>query len=193
MDKVNIYQVLNRFNHLFGEQPVKIEIAYVENEHIFVRMIYDEDVDLPPSEDHNEWNSVCNSGMNYGMVKIWVRRNENTGKPEFIIWNDNIYINSYIMPDEEKSNRFWLARKQFSECTSNLMFGSEYVELSERMLTKAIEAVNKTIKKYKEDLYASKNIDEIQTRAKGIDSSVETLRILREAREDVREKRKRSD
>lgn len=189
----NIYEIINRFNHIFGEQPISIKPDFISDIHLYIQILYDDNVDIPANHIKNHWNESINSGKNYGMMKIWVTRDEKTNKPELILFNDHIYINRYIMPDAEKAKRFCQARVNFSGGHAGVALGSQNVKFSNKMLNEFILKAKRHIKKYKEWISTETNIEEIQRYAKEIATSIDTLKILTEIRDSQTKSEKQTN
>ena len=184
----NIYEIINNFNHIFGEQPISIKPEMIMGVHVYIKILYDNNVDIPANKIPNDWNEHSNSGQNYGMVSIWVTRNEKTKEPELILFNENIYINHYTMPDKEKATRFSQARKDFAGSYINLAVGSQKVTFSNKMLDEFISKAKQDIEKTQNCLLNEKKIDKIQQYAKEIIKSIDTLKLLNEIRESQSKK-----
>ena len=122
MNQENFYKVLNLFNAELGEKPLSTKLDFVLDHHLFFKMVYDE------------------NKKNCAMAKIWVTRSKD-GKPRFTLWVENIYTNSYIMQDEQKSINFYEARDRFMKGS----LGFFDVTLSNRLLKLAIEKTCSTI------------------------------------------------
>lgn len=183
-EKVNIYRVLNEFNSVFGEKPISIKPSMVSESHIFIKMIYNENVNIPANHIENDWNQFAGCGKNCGMAKIWVTRNERTKVPEFILWHENIYINRHLMPDRDKAQRFCEAVRKFSgDCLAGLMLSQKQVTMSNRMLQQFIDMSMEKIERLKEKISKESNVKELQQHIKELDLTIETLRILQEEKE----------
>lgn len=178
----NIYAVLNSFNQKLGEVP-KYSIAFVSPEEnaVFVKMLYDEHVELPPSEDEMAWNHIVNSEQNYAMAKVIV--SEVSGKTQFFQYFSNIYINGYMMPDEEKA-------KHFGETHDNL-FGRDFilscrgtgifVTVGNCFLRKAIKMAEDKLESTRQSINKACSIDEIKENAKQLVRACNFLELLQKA------------
>ena len=150
MEKVNLYKVLNDFNHNF-KKDAKYQFDFATEGHIFIEMIYNENVDIPSCAwnctSHEPENSIIKNAKNYGMAKIWVHRNEKTQEVEFTLWKDNgIYMNPYTMPDYEMAQQFSAAAEEMASCRADFCIGRFQVDMSEKILLQAIDYVEGEIK-----------------------------------------------
>lgn len=181
----NVYRVLNEFNNIFGQKPISIKPSMIDKCHIYLKMIYDEDVDISATHIKNDWNEFENCGKNCAMAKIWVTRDESTNKPAFILWYDNIYTNPYLMPDEQKADKFYDARGKLSGCLAGLICGKQQVTMSKRMLMSFIKMTMQEINSVKNHIFEERDIDKLQAYSKTLGFTIETLKILQEELESV--------
>lgn len=151
MEQVSLYKVLNDFNHNF-KREAKYQFGFAIEGHIFIKMIYNENVDVPSCDwncksSHEPENGIIKNVKNYGMAKIWVHRNEKTQEVEFTLWKDNgIYMNSYTMPDYEMAQQFSAAAEEMASCRADFCIGRFQVDMSEKILFQAIDYVEGEIK-----------------------------------------------
>lgn len=144
-------------------------------------MLYDERVNIPPSKENSTThrNTVINSGQNYAMAKLSV--NEDSGKVRFFQYFDNIYINDYVMPDEEKAKRFYKAKEEFTDNTLIPRYSGEFVTVGNALLQKSIKDAEELLKKAKENVEDSYGIEEIKRNAKKLVKNCEFLELLQKA------------
>lgn len=177
----DIYAVLNDFNQKFGEIPkYSIDFVSPEENAIFVKMLYDEHVDIPPSENEMSWNRIINSGQNYAMAKIIV--SENSGKTQFFQYFNNIYVNGYMMPDEEKAKHFYETHK--NHFGGDFIFGGGdgiFVTVGNCFLRKAIKKTKDKLEATKQSINEDCSIEEIKENAKKLVSACEFLELLQKA------------
>lgn len=189
---INIYHILNIFNKKFGMEPEIIKMGFVSEHHIYLKMVYgDYDESKPLWGD-----SITHKGKNFGMVKIWVTRNEKTKKPEFILWKDKgIYVNSFTMPDYEMAKQFQKSAYEMADNKVDFWINKYDIEISNKLLNQAIDSVYRSIetrvkfmsdnikhKKIKEN--ADEYIKETKEWADDISMNIETLQILQEELEN---------
>jgi hypothetical protein len=176
----NIWEIINNFNTVFGETPISVKADFVSGVHLFIKMLYDENVNIEANGIENDWNQYSHCGNNCGIVRIWATRNKKTSEPELILFYDSIYINRHIMPDREKAKRFCEACEEFAGGYANLKIRSEHVVLSDRLLNAFIAETEKNIEHNKKLIATEKNLDRTQEYARDIADSVDTLKILKE-------------
>ena len=68
MEQVNLYKVLNDFNHNF-KKDAKYQFDFATEGHIFIEMIYNENVDIPSCAwnctSHEPENSIIKNAKNW--------------------------------------------------------------------------------------------------------------------------------
>lgn len=179
----NIWEIINNFNAVFGEKPISVKADFVSGVHIFIKMLYDEHVDIPKTGISGDWNEFSHCGNNHGIVRIWVTRDEKTKAPKLVLFYDNIYINRYTMPDQAKAMRFCDARERFAGGYASLKICSEKVVLGNRLLNAFIAKTEQNINQKKEWIATDTDLNRVQEYAKDIADSIDTLKILKEIRE----------
>lgn len=178
----NIYKKLNEFNAILGKSP-KYKISMVADKHIYIKMIYKEnitenDVNLPKGLD---------SGIRckdlYGMAKIFVTRNPITNEPRFILFNDSIYTNKYIMPNVNDIKKFEEAHAKYVD-NDNIRKIKDYdVTLSKKLVNDAIICNYDKIKHIKSDIANAQpcdslHLDLLKELGQDLIDAVYTLEIL---------------
>lgn len=184
----NIWEIINNFNAVFGEKPISVKADFVSGVNLFIKMLYDESVDIEANGVENDWNQYSHCGNNHGIVRIWATRDEKTKEPELVLFYDNIYINRYTMPDYEKAKRFCGACEKFAGGYANLKISSEPIVLGNKLLNAFITKTEQNIEHKKEWIATEKDFDRIQEYARDIADSIDTLKILREIRESQTKK-----
>ena len=196
---MNIYQILNQFNKKFGMEPEAIKLKFVSEHHIYLEMVYGDYDESKPLWHYD----ITHTNKNYGMVQIWVTRNKETKKPEFILWKQNgIYVNSFTMPDREMAAKFQASVCEMAVNEADFLINKYNVELSSRLLNQIINNIHERIEEKIELMYDATRHKKIKTypniylgetkrRADDISMSIETLQILQEELEN-RKKGERS-
>lgn len=179
----NIWEIMNNFNIVFGEKPIRVEADFVSGTNLFIKMLYDENVDIEVTRIENDWNQYSHCGNNQGMVRILATRNKTTHEPELILFYDSIYVNPYLMPDRDKAGRFCEAREKFAGGYAVLKTKSEQITLGNKLLGDFICETEKNIKHNKKWIATEKDLGRIQEYARDIADSIDTLKILKEIRE----------
>ena len=137
--KRNIYHVLNDFGTHMERKPLYTTISFVDDVHIYFKIVYDTTSYTPASHASGDWNEHTGGFGARGMAKVWITRDEETKLPKFILFNENIYTNPHLMPDRNIAKDFLKARLNYFETEANVRFGSEEIELDRKTLYHAMQ------------------------------------------------------
>ena len=182
MEKQNLYKVLNEFNMFFGEEPISITVDFVANHFVYLKMLYDEHVDIPANGISYSWNQFDNSGQNCAMIKLLVGRDDKTNLPKFTLFKDTgIYVNPHIMPDEEKANRFHNAVLKWSgDNWEERIFGTYNVTLSNKLLKMCINVAEKALRQEKRIIANETDLQVLKNSLNHLSSTIDILQILQD-------------
>ena len=187
-ETINIYRLLNNFNHLFGYQP-EIRLSMVDRQNIFLKMVYDKNVNIP-NDDPDAWSGFdINNGTNTAMVRIHITRNSQTKEPELLLWNDDIYTNSYIWRSYSKAKQLYETILKFRDLNAQSLFHCYHITLGNRLLKKAIAKYEDKIKNYQTYFIPkTSDFDELKKYAGALQDAIDGLEMLREIQEKQNKK-----
>lgn len=204
MEKPNLYKIINEFNKHMQMKPV-IKFSMMENGNLYLKMKYTDETEVPV----NEWNKNCTpmkgtvennvikNVTNAGMISVWVHRNAQN-EVEFTLWQDiGFYTNPYVMPDKQLAERFYKARSDMARYKANLLVGSFDVYVSNKLITKAIIYLQKTIKQTQEYISqinsnSKDGIQKLKEYTKNLNDYIDSFEMLTEVAEKRQYVNKRS-
>lgn len=189
----NLYQLINNFNTDFGH-PGKLIPSGAGQRHLWFHIEYHIPIDTEKIKSQKEWanDSVTYLGKNnFGMCKVWIDHDESKPyeRPKFVVWNDNIYVNPYTMPDYDLVQEFYETRKHFFDCEANVLVGKSEVYLSDKIIQQFMLICKHRIEACKDLLCCSSNTNTIKEYAQKILDHAEILELL-ELEMKAREKEK---
>lgn len=189
----NLYQLINNFNTGFGHTGKLIPSAAGQR-HLWFHIEYPIPVDAEKIKSQKEWANDSTTYLgknNFGMCKIWIDQNKSKPyeRPKFIVWNDNIYVNPYTMPDYDLVQKFYETRSNFFGCEANVLVGKSEVYLSDKIIHQFMLMCRRRIENCKDLLCCSSNTDTIKDYAQKILDNAEILELL-ELEMKAREKEK---
>ena len=152
----NVHEVLNDFERHFPYKRIRTVVDYAYPPYLMVRADY---ADAPFSGEHWPVKSETDDWYNYRrrqsvMLKLWVHRDDpdplnpaTAGKLRITLWRDEIYINSYLMPDYRMAKEFFAAKRQWDGCLANTVFGCFNIALSEKQRLRALACTEEKLER----------------------------------------------
>lgn len=161
----NLYKIINQFNKVFGYKG-NVICDHASESHLYFKIDYPELV----IDKKQKQYSICNKRNNYAMCSVWIDYDKfkPNNRPKFILWNDNIYSNKYIMPDHNIIKLFYKKRKQFFRCEAEILFGSNEIYISNKQMDTFIKYCEKEIYKCKDSISSGCKLKDINEYAERI-------------------------
>lgn len=149
----SICSVLDDFNRIFGE-TAKYVVNDIDSEEkaIYIRMLYTNDS---------------------GMAKITVT--EGSEGPRFILYFNDIYINTCLMPDKKRALRFNTAVEKFAGDRFTFESGGAFLSIEDCFLKKAIDKTITDVFFYKNDLSGESYVGGLKTDVTALTKSAKAL------------------
>lgn len=143
---INIYHFLRKFNQTFGHDAICMQIQTMNQEAIYVQMLYNQGITAPLCEHWNN-SEYINYPRNYGMCRVVLKEKSDSQDIVPVIYHNDIYINPFVMPDYKLASKFIKAREQHFGNDKDSRFRYTEVNLDHKFLQRALQLNKITIEK----------------------------------------------
>lgn len=144
----NIHQILNKLDKAYGRNRISVKIHSVDGYHIYLKIIYQTNINVP--EKYRYGNNIIDHHYKTSgaMIRLWLQETPEDitlcrpAEYKLLLFKDNIYANSYIMPDVREAEKFIKAAQSLSSNPADYIIGGWEINLGPT-LTKQLKTTIK--------------------------------------------------